>query len=332
MNQSRNLFLGLDIGGTKSAAVLGYDDGQIIDRVQFASNAQRGPQPIIDELCEASTKLVASHGAIAGVGVSIGGPLDAEKGVIYEPPNLPGWTALPLKEILEKRLGQAVRVEHDAAACALAEYRWGTGRGATRLIYLTCGTGFGAGLVFDGKIYRGANGRSVEVGHARLREDGPIAFNKRGGVEAFCAASALGRIAAWRFPDLWPAEVSSTEIVQRATAGVAEAIEVVRFNAHAVGDVCATLGDLLRPDVILLGSSARYFGPKWITDVRDRFAAEVLPETAAQCRIDAAGLGDRLQDCSALAVAVDARQQLKRFTVVERCTPSPRQATTPASD
>ena len=260
---------------------------------------------MIDQLCEAAEQLRAASGTIAAVGVSIGGPLDAAAGIIHEPPNLPGWLALPLKKILEQRLQLPVRIEHDAAACCLAEYRWGAGQGATRLIYLTCGTGFGAGLVFDGRVYRGAGGRSVEIGHARLRADGPTAFGKRGGVEAFCAASALGRIATWRYPQRWPTELSSSEIVQMAASGVEEAIEVLRINARAVGDVCATLGDLLRPDAILLGSSARYFGEMWLGEVRGQFEAEALAETAANCRIEAAGLGDRLQDCSALAVAIE---------------------------
>ena len=190
MTSPHPLYLGLDIGGTKCAAVVGSADGQILDRVQFDTVASRGPRPILDDLIAAAETLRTRHSTVRAVGVSIGGPLDATAGIIHDPPNLPGWTAIPLKQILTDRLRLPVRVEHDAAACCLAEYRWGGGRGAARLVYLTCGTGFGAGLVFDGHIYRGAGGRSVEIGHARLRDDGPTAFGKRGGVEAFCAASA----------------------------------------------------------------------------------------------------------------------------------------------
>ena len=305
MPASQHSYLGFDIGGTKSAVVVGTADGKILDRVQFDSNATRGPMPMIDDLCLAADQLRQSHPNITAAGVSIGGPLDAAAGIIQDPPNLPGWTALPLKSILENRLQLPVRVEHDAAACCLAEYRWGAGRGAARLVYLTCGTGFGAGLVFDGQIYRGAGGRSVEVGHARLHTNGPTAFGKRGGVEAFCAASALGRIACWKFPDRWSTEPTSKAIVALACAGDADAIEVIRINAEAVGDVCSTLGDLLRPDVILLGSSARYFGDDWLRTVCDRFVTETLAETSANCRVIPAQLGDRLQDCSSLAVAIE---------------------------
>ncbi|MBV8782383.1 MAG: ROK family protein [Phycisphaerae bacterium] len=301
------MLLGFDIGGTKSAVVVGSPDGQILDRIQFRSQAERGPLPMIDDLFAAADRLQPSHGPFGSAGVSIGGPLDANQGIIHEPPNLPGWKAIPLRAILQKHLHIPVRIEHDAAACALAEYHWGAGRNAGRLIYLTCGTGFGAGLVFDGIVYRGTGGKSVEIGHTRMRDDGPIAFGKRGSVEAFCAASALPRIAHWRFPNRWPSAINSVDIVRDANLGMIEAIEVLRINANAVGDVCAMLGDLLRPDVIVLGSSARYFGDDWLRQVRARFTEQVLPDTNADCQIVPAALGDRLQDCSALAVAMDAK-------------------------
>lgn len=297
-----DLFLGLDIGGTKCAAIVGRRDGQIIDRIQWPSHSERGPQPMIDDLCAHAQKLLQTHPGILAVGASIGGPLDAERGIIQSPPNLPGWNDIPLKSILQDRLRLPTRIEHDAAACCLAEFHWGAGRGTTRLIYLTCGTGFGAGLVFDGKIYRGSAGKSLEIGHARYRDDGPEAFGKRGSVESFCAGASLGKLAAWRFPERWPAPPSAEEISQLWQTGDRDATEVIAINARAVGEVCANLADFLRPDAILLGSLAMHLGQPWLDIVRAQFRAEVLPDAA--CRIDPAGLGQRLQDCSALVVAV----------------------------
>jgi glucokinase len=253
--------------------------------------------------------LVQANPGVVALGASIGGPLDAARGVIHSPPNLPGWDNIPLKDILNREFGLPVRVEHDAAACALAEHRWGAGQGAVRLIYLTCGTGFGAGLVFDGQIYRGANGRSVEIGHARYRDDGPVGFGKIGSNEGFCAAEALGRLAAWRFPVRWPTPPAPKEIAALAGAGDADAQQVLSLNARAVGDVCAMLGDLLRPDVILLGSLARYLGSIWVDAIRSRFISETLADTSNACCIEPAGLGDRLQDCSSLVVAVAAARR-----------------------
>ncbi|HSV15901.1 MAG TPA: ROK family protein [Tepidisphaeraceae bacterium] len=298
------LYLGLDIGGTKCAAVAGTAAGEIVDRAEWPSLALRGPAAMLDELFVHARQLMQKHTGMVSIGASIGGPLDAANGIVHSPPNLPGWDAVPLKALIEQQLGKPARVEHDAAACALAEYRWGAGRGASRLIYLTCGTGFGAGFIIDGAIYRGAGGRSIEIGHAQYRDDGPSAFGKRGSNEAFCAAEALGRLAAWQFPARWPTAPASKTIADLAAAGDADALSVVQLNARAVGDVCATLGDLLRPDVILLGSLARYLGSNWVDAVRQRFRQEVLSDTAAMCRLEPAGLGTKLQDCSALAVAI----------------------------
>jgi glucokinase len=197
------------------------------------------------------------------------------------------------------------RVEHDAAACCLAEHHWGRGIGKSRLVYLTCGTGFGAGIVIDGKIYRGAGGKSVEIGHARFRDQGPDAFGKTGSVEAYCAGASLGKLAAWKFSNRWPSPPPAEELADLWRRGDSDAAAVIEINARAVGEVCANLGDTFRPDMILLGSLASHLGDKWVEIVRAAFRAEALADTA-QCAIEPAGLRERLQDCSALVTAVSA--------------------------
>src|SRR5262245_7454082 len=132
------LYLGLDVGGTKCAVVVGDETGAVRDRIEWPSLAERGPHPMIVELLAHARAMLAKQAGVIGVGVSIGGPLDAREGVIHSPPNLPGWEAIPLRQMLREALKLPVRVEHDAAACAMAEYRWGAGRGAESLVYLTC--------------------------------------------------------------------------------------------------------------------------------------------------------------------------------------------------
>jgi glucokinase len=300
------LYLGLDVGGTKCAAVVGDAQGEIIDRMEWPSLADRGSAAMVKDLSEHGLKLLAKHSGVVAAGASIGGPLDAANGVIYSPPNLPGWENVPLKSIMEQTFGLPSRVEHDAAACCLAEARWGAGVGATRLVYLTCGTGLGVGLVFDGDIYRGAAGQNAEIGHARFREDGPDAFGKRGSVEAFCAAGALGKIANWKFPQRWPQIPNPKDICDLARTGDVQAQTVLEISARSVGELCATIGDFLRPDMILIGSLAKYLGEEWMDLVRQEFVEESMPQTVKHCSIRAAGLGERLQDCSALIVAVSA--------------------------
>jgi glucokinase len=300
-------FLGIDVGGTTSAAVVGDASGAILQRVQWPSEAARGPETMIAEMAGHACEILGRAPGVVAAGVAIGGPLDVTRGLILSPPNLPGWDAVPLRDRLAEALGLPVRVEHDATACAMAEHRWGAGRGMSHLVYLTGGTGFGAGLVLGGRPHYGAGGRPGDLGHIRLRREGPVGYGRAGSVEGFCAASALTRIAAWHAPGRWGEEAPTpAQMCTRAAEGDEDAAEVLAISARAVGDVCAGLADLLYPEVIVLGSQARYFGPGWLEQVRDRFREEAYPAAAELCRVVPSELGDRLQDLSALVAAIEA--------------------------
>ena len=303
MPNSQTLYLGLDIGGTKSAAIIGTPEGQVLARREWPSGSSRGPEPMLADLIAAARELLREFPAKAA-GVSIGGPLDAARGIVLSPPHLPGWDAFPLRDRLEKALQLPVAVEHDAAACALAEAAWGTFAGTSRLIYLTCGTGFGAGILLDGKAYRGAGGHSVELGHGRFAEEGPELFGKRGSIEGYCAGAGIPLLAAAKYPQRWGAKPPTVaELAALARQGDTEAASILEWNARSVGQVAANLADLLFPEVILLGSMARHLGAGWVGTVRAKFLEEAHPH-ARNCKIEPASLGERLQDLSALVVAL----------------------------
>jgi glucokinase len=207
--------------------------------------------------------------------------------------------------MLERELSLPVHIQHDAAACAIAERLWGAARGLDHVAYLTCGTGFGVGLILGGRVHYGANGHNCEIGHVRYRDDGPEAFGKRGSLEAYGAGSSLSRLAAWKFPDRWAAHPpTSPEIAALAHRGDTDAREIVAINALAVGQTCALLADLFFPEMIVLGSLASYLGQPWLAKVHAAFETEALADAVKSCRIVPAGLGKRLQDCSALAAAI----------------------------
>jgi glucokinase len=298
-----SFYLGLDVGGTKCAAVIGDDAGVIHDRVSWPSESHRGHAAMVGDLI-LQAKSLLQRWEVRATGVAIGGPLDGARGIIHAPPNLPDWDAVPLRQQLQDALHKPVAVEHDGAACALAEYRWGTK--AERLAYLTCGTGLGLGLVFDGKIYRGAIGNASEFGHISYRHTGPMAYGKRGSFESFGAGSAIGRLASWRFPDRWnDGAIDSPAVAVLAAAGDPDAVEIIQLNADAVGDACALLADLLYTDRIVLGSLATYLGEAWLIRVREQFARAAHPRASALCQIVPATLGDKLQDCSSYVAAID---------------------------
>ncbi len=293
------LLAGVNVGGTTTSVVLGSAAGTVLARRAWPTQARDGAALF--------AAIVAGLRAVAPgagrVGVAIGGPMDARRGVVISAPHLPGMHGFPLAERLRAELGTAVAVHHDAAACALAEYRWGSDAGADGLAYLTCGTGFGAGIVIGGRARYGSGGLSPELGHVRYRADGPDVFGKPGCFESYGAASALPALARRRDPNF--AAASGAEVAARAARRDAVARAALDDNAEAVGAACALLADLLVLDVVVLGSLATYLGEPWIARVREAFAREALPGHAASCRLRAPSLSD-VQDLSGLAAALDA--------------------------
>jgi glucokinase len=303
--KNMKIYLGLDVGGTKSAVIVGDFNGIMIDRLEWPSKTVAGFNRMFNTIVDKINIMIVKHPQIEAIGVSIGGPLDAKNGIILSPPNLPGWDKIPLKKMLEEKFKLPVYIDHDAGACALAEYYWGTGKNTQSLVYLTCGTGFGMGLVINGQIYYGAQGHNCEIGHARLADQGPKAFGKEGCYESLCSGSAIGKIAAWKFPEIWTSPPPPEEISKLAKIGHKEANKVIEINANSVGRACALIADMLYPEIIILGSLALHLGNTWIDKVKKVFNDEVLPDTAKSCKIMPAGLGRKLQDYSAIAPALN---------------------------
>jgi glucokinase len=291
------LFAGVNIGGTTTSVVIGDENGQILERRAWPTQSADG-EALYDAVVSALRRIAGDAGAI---GVAIGGPLDAQHGVVLAPPHLPGMHGFPLAQRLRVDFAQPVSVHHDAAACALAEVRWGADRGVRGLAYLTCGTGFGAGLVIDGRARYGSNGLSPELGHVRYHDDGPDVFSKPGCFESYGAASALPALALQRQPSF--AAASGAEVARLAAAGDLVACAALEENAAAVGSACALLADLLVLDVIVLGSLATYLGDAWIARVHATFEREALAQHAAACTVRAPSL-PAIQDLSGLAAAL----------------------------
>lgn len=288
---------GINIGGTSTTVVGGLADGTILARWSAPTPARDGEllvQAVVDAVRAVAPR--AKH-----IGVAVGGPLDVGAGVVTAAPHLPGLWGLPLRDLLTSEFAVPVTVHHDAAACALAEWRWGPDAGRD-LAYLTCGTGFGVGLVLDGHVRYGAGGASPEIGHVRYRDDGPEIFEKPGCFEGYGSANAIALLAAWQAPERF-AGATPQQVVTEAREGNAAARWALHENERAVGAACALLVDLLGLDVIVLGTLAVYLGETWIHAVIDAFRREAIPSRAAACTIRAA-MPD-VQDRSGLAAAIE---------------------------
>src|SRR5688500_492842 len=195
------MILGIDIGGTKSAVCLGTESGKVVDRAEIAMDSAEAPESVAAKLVDSARVLLKQHDLspkqLGGIGVSCGGPLDVESGTILRPPNLPLWESVPSRSMLQSAFsGVRVVVENDANATALAEWKFGAGKGARNLVFVTMGTGIGAGIILDGRLFRGANGMAGEVGHQTIKIDGPkCGCGKRGCLEALASGPAIARLA-----------------------------------------------------------------------------------------------------------------------------------------
>ncbi|MHC5058227.1 MAG: ROK family protein [Planctomycetota bacterium] len=303
----RGLVLGWNVGGTSSSLAVATPAGELVERDGWPSSPERGPDAMIAEFLDRARPVAGRH-EVARVGVSIGGPLNTLTGRILSPPHLPGWDDVPLADVLSRELGLEAVVEHDAAACLEAEWFWGAARGATHAAYLTCGTGIGAGLMIGGRVVRGPLGETPEAGHIRLAPDGPEAFGKRGCAESFASGDGMSMFAAWRFPERFAGSVTPEELKALSDSGDADARAVLDEAARRTGELAAILADLFAPEVVVLGSLARYLGPGWVELIRGRFREEALPANSERTRIVPSELAERLQDLSAVAPAVFAER------------------------
>lgn len=188
---------GIDIGGTKCAVSLNLSCGDQVESLAHARFATpKGPDRTLGQIMRTLDALIEeTQTRPDAIGVSCGGPLDAKGGIVLSPPNLPGWRNVDVVTPLHQHFSVPVGLEHDANAGALAEWYWGSGRGLQNLIFLTFGTGMGAGLILNGALYSGSSGLAGEVGHWRLSREGPVGFGKAGSFEGFCSGGGIARFA-----------------------------------------------------------------------------------------------------------------------------------------
>lgn len=294
--------IGIDIGGTKCALVKADCTGKVLAERRFATT------DVASTLASIYSSVAALEPGEAPVfGIACGGPLDAKRGIIMSPPNLPGWDGIEIVRELEERFGGQAYLMNDANACALAEWQFGAGRGTQNMVYLTHGTGMGAGLILAGQLYEGTTGDAGEVGHVRLAPEGPVGYGKAGSFEGFCSGAGLARLAEGRISG--HGHLSAKELAELAQAGNAEALAVWEESGRYLGRALSLLIDILNPEVIVLGSLYMRSGQLLEAAMREELERETLSVPLKACRIRAAELGESTGVMSAIAVARYRMQQ-----------------------
>lgn len=322
----KDRYLGLDIGGTKCAVLLAkVDQGiQLLDKIRFDTHTELGFEAAYEKLCQGMEEILARNGLefdrVRAIGISCGGPLDSRKGVILCPPNLPGWENVPLPHMLEERYGVPSFIQNDANACALVEWKLGAGRGVRDMIFLTMGTGMGAGVIAEGKLLRGHTDMGGEVGHLRLTEDGPVGFGKAGSFEGYTSGGGIGRQAvaltralvaqgktpAWVRDGHSEAEISARLMAEYAHAGDPDARAFYAEIGRRLGQGVALLVDAFNPERVVIGSIFVRCEDLLRPSMEEELRREAIPFSLTGFQVVPAQTGEQLGDLASIMVALHA--------------------------
>lgn len=316
--------VGVDLGGTRLRTALADETGAIVRRRAVPTLADQGRNAVLGRI-EAEIRAVLEPlplPALQRVAVAVPGPVDPRNGMVYRPPNLPGWGDVPLASILEEHLTVPVLLGNDADLAALAEHEFGSGRGSSHLVYVTVSTGVGGGVINDGKLLLGAWGGAAEVGHMTIDLDGPrCSCGNFGCLEAMASGTAIAREAARRISagatsvltgrvggDL--EQLQAALVVQAAQEGDALALAVVEWAAYNLGVGLANIMHLFDPQLIIIGGGVSngwdLLVPEFSRAVRER----AMEAYANRTRIVRSDLGDDVGLLGAIALALRGSEVL----------------------
>lgn len=320
------IVVGIDIGGTKCAvsfAKYGGNEIEFLDKVKVETKTEDF-DAAMEEFIEIIHERLRKNPSwkLCSIGISCGGPLDAKEGMILAPPNLPKWDQADVFTPLKKAFGVPVMIQNDADACALAEWSMGAGKGCKNMIFLTFGTGMGAGLILNNELYSGSNSLAGEVGHVRLAEAGPYGYGKNGSFEGFCSGGGIANLGRMRAEEALKAgqpplfckdekelaDISAKTIADAMEQGDTLAEEIFDTVGEYLGRGLSVLIDILNPEMIVIGSIYARQKERLDRKMTEFISKEALDVSGKNCRIVPASLGEQIGDYAAISVGIKAYQ------------------------
>jgi glucokinase len=299
-------FLGIDLGGTNIKSGVVDDDGRPISSVSIETQAERGPEQGIENIAEAGRLAVTQSGLawadIAAVGLGSPGTMDIPAGVLLDPPNLPGWTNLPIRDLLAEKIRKRTVLQNDANAAAYGEYWVGAGKKTQSLVMFTLGTGIGCGIIDHGRIIEGRHSHGAECGHIIIQMENArqCSCGGYGHLEAYASATALVKRATEALQaghdsilhrHLAAHTLSARTIDEAAEAGDGLAQRLMRETAHYLAVGAVSVMHTIDPDIVLFGGGMIAAGQKFLDEIRADIQVMAFPVPAAKTRIAYAELG-----------------------------------------
>ena len=295
------LFLGIDIGGTKTTIAVADGSGRIIAQDRLSTPRDQGPSAVLSTIEKAVRSLLTHYGLrITALGLGCGGPLDPKRGIILTVPNLPGWENLPLAEYFSKAFDAPAYLDNDVNLAALAEARKGAGIGVDDLAYFNIGTGIGGGIIIGGKLYRGC-GNAGEFGHQVILPDGPLCLcGKRGCLESLASGTSIARRAKEAGLDL-----TADEVAEAARAGDALAGRIMSETAEYLGLGVANVVNILNPRMVIFGGGVMKSADLLLDGIRRTVHERAMTQLANDVQIVPGALGDQAGIIGAILLAME---------------------------
>ncbi len=326
--EKRKFWIGFDLGGTKMLAVVFDERLRMVSKKRRKTRSGDGevvnPDRISETILMALEEAGAGPDAIAGIGAGVPGPLDLQKGLILEAPNL-GWKNVALQEYLSKKFKCPAVICNDVDGGVFGEYAMGAGQGCRSVLGVFPGTGIGGGFVYEGKIFRGTHASCMEVGYLQVASEGPMAGagppGTLEGMASRLAISAEAAKAVYRGQAPHLKELSGTDISRIRSSSLAKSIDmgdkvieqIVTRAAEQVGRGIGSLVNILAPDVVVLGGGLVEAMPKLYLDgVNQGIRKTVLPSLADCARIKVSELGDYAGATGAAALVRQEVQEGRR--------------------
>lgn len=305
----RSLLVAVDIGGTKLAVGVARRDGfgasgELARIVKEPVPGSGRPEEVIPRAIALASELVALEGGSpVAIGVSIGGPLDHLAGRVANFPHLPGWRDVPLCALLAEGMGAPARLDNDANLGALAEHRWGAGRGVDDMVYLTISTGIGGGVIIGGRLVHGVGSAAGEVGHVTVLSDGPrCPCGNRGCLEVMASGTSIARrmreaLASAPDPIVMrlaggdPGGITAPMVLRAADEGSALAARIWEETAGYIATGLGAIIHILAPPLIVLGGGVAQAGERLLAPVRAKLREHVFYVPLDRIRVEGAALG-----------------------------------------
>jgi glucokinase len=306
-------YVGIDVGGTNIKAGVVDDEGRSLSHLSVATEATRGPHVGLDNIARAADEAIAQSGLtrkdLRGVGLATPGTMDIPKGMLLDPPNLPGWINFPIRDLLAERLKMPTVLQNDANAAAYGEFWAGGAKDAASLVFWTLGTGIGCGIIIDHIIVEGAHSHGAECGHiiVEMTNGRLCGTGQYGTLEAYAGARAIiarceEALAAGRKSSVTEHiakgdKLTPLMIAQAAEAGDPLCDELVMETARFMGIGTTSLMHTIDPEMVLFGGAMTFgrnetpLGRRFIDEIRNEVRKRAFPIPAVKTKLEYAVLG-----------------------------------------